>query len=79
MIQYIIKIYNVELRILDWLMQWVGVCYFLFRLWWQLLCCSGSVTCMWRCSAGCVSVVFYTGVISGAFVQRLRLWYLHLH
>ena len=38
-------------------MQWVGVCYFLFILWWQLLCCSGSVSCMWRCNAGWVRVV----------------------
>ena len=38
-------------------MQWVGVCYFLFILWWQLLCCSGSISCMWRCSAGWVSGV----------------------
>jgi len=55
------------------LIQWFGVCYFLFILRWQLFCCNGSISCMWRCSAGCVRVVFYTGVISG-----WRLWYLQV-
>jgi hypothetical protein len=54
-------------------MQYVGVCYFLFILRWQLFCCNGSIICTWRCNAGCVSVVFYTGVISGAFIQRLKI------
>jgi len=70
MFQYIIKIYNVKIKDFT-LMQWVGICYFPFILRWQLLCCSGSVSCIWRCSAGYVSVVFYTGVSSGTFVQRL--------
>ena len=45
MIQYIIKIYNVKIKDIR-LMQCVGVRYFLFILWWQPLCCSGSVSCM---------------------------------
>jgi hypothetical protein len=42
-------------------------------LWWELLCCSGSISCVWRRSARWVSVVFYTGVISAAFVQRMYI------
>jgi len=49
MIQYIVKIYSVKIEDIS-LMQWVGVCYFLLILWWQLLHLSGSVSCMWRCS-----------------------------
>jgi hypothetical protein len=47
MIEYIVKIYNVKIEGIG-LMQWVGVCYLLMMIRWQLLCCGGSirVSCM---------------------------------
>jgi len=54
-------------------MQWIWI-FCLCILWWQLLCCSGSISCMWRCSAGSwMRWCFYTDISSEAFIQRLLI------
>jgi len=66
-------VYSVNINCID-LMQWIGVFYCLFTLWQQLLCYSGSVSCMWRCGAGFwMCWCFYTGVSCAAFIQRLLI------
>ena len=73
MVQYVIKIHSVKIKDIG-LMQWIGVFYCLFILWQQLLCCSGSISCMWRCNAGWwMSWCFYAGISSEAFIQRLLI------
>jgi len=69
MIQYIIKIYNVKF---DW---WNGLEYVIFYLYYGGNSCVAVVAYLAREDVVLNALVFvfysYTGVISGAFVQRL--------
>jgi hypothetical protein len=72
MIQCIFKIYNVRIKDIR-LMQLVGVCDFLFRLYYGGNSCVAAVAYL-ACEDAVLDALvlcFYTGVNSGAFVQRL--------
>ena len=78
MVQYIIKIYNVKIKDIR-LMQWVGVCYFLFRLYYVSNSCVAAVAYLACEEVVLDALVFFfilVSVVKRSFrCRRLR----HLH